>query len=69
VVLAVLPQESTVAGMVKLPQTRSAHVLPIADLVSIFDSIENLSEFDQFWAYIKANRSTLQPGFLSLTEF
>jgi hypothetical protein len=68
VVLAVLPQESTVAGMVKLPQTRSAHVLPIADLVSIFDSIENLSEFDQFWAYIKANRSTLQPGFLSLTD-
>ena len=68
VVLAVLPQESTVAEMVELPQSGSAHVLPIADLVSIFDSIEDLSEFDRFWAYIKANQSAVRSGFLGLTD-
>lgn len=68
IVLAVLPQESTAADMIKMPQTRSAHVLPIADLMSIFDSIEELSEFDRFWAYIKANQGAIQSGFLSLTD-
>jgi hypothetical protein len=68
VVLAVLPQESTVADMVRLPQTRSAHVLPIVDLVSIFDSIGDLSEFDRFWAYIKATQSAVRLGFLSLAD-
>ena len=68
VVLAVLPQESTVANVVEVPQTRSAHVLPIADLVSIFDAIEDLSEFDRFWAYIKANRSAVRFRFFSFAD-
>jgi hypothetical protein len=68
VMLAVLPQESTSVAMYEIPQTRSAHVLPIADLVSIFDSIEDLSEFDRFWAYIKENRSAIRSSFLSLAD-
>ena len=68
VILAVLPQESTAGSIFKLPKTISAQILPIADLVSTFDSIEDLSEFDRFWAYIEANQSTIQSGYLSLTD-
>lgn len=68
VILAALPQESTEGSSFIPPETKSAQILPIADLVSIFDSIKDLSEFDRFWAYIKANQGALHLGLLSLTD-
>ena len=36
--------------------------------MSIFDAIEDLSEFDRFWAYIKANRSAVRFRFFSFAD-
>lgn len=68
VVLAVLPQESTVENMIDPPKTQSAYILPIVDLVSIFDSIEDMAEFDRFFAYAKENQDVLLVGLFSLTD-
>lgn len=68
VILAVLAQGSAEGSRMNLPKTMSAQVLPIADLVSIFDSIKDLSEFNRFWDYFKANQSAIRSGFLSLTD-
>jgi len=68
VILAILPQRSADGGVVKLPKTRLTQVIPISDLVSIIDSIDDLSEFERFWAYIKTNQSAIQSGFIGLAD-
>jgi hypothetical protein len=58
VILAVLFRVTTVPGFLKLPKTK-ARFLPLADFVTIFDSIEDIDELDQYWAFIDSNAGAI----------
>jgi hypothetical protein len=60
VLIVVLACVSTVPKVLKLPMT-SARVMPLPDFVAIFDSIENLSELDRFWAFKEENSTISGP--------
>lgn len=65
--IAVLPSIGTAHTSVKLPKTE-ARVLYLPDFVTIFDSIEDDSEFDRFWAYVDSNKSMISMMFLGITD-
>lgn len=58
VVIAVLSRVTTVSGILKIPRT-TAHVLPLSDFVTIFDSIEDIKELDRYWAFMDAHSLTI----------
>lgn len=61
VLITVLARLTTVPGLLKLPRGSSAHVLPLPDFVTLFDSIENLDELDRYWAFETANTAVGGP--------
>lgn len=57
VMIAVLARVTTVPGFLDIPKTK-AHVLPLPDFVTIFDSIEGLKELDRYWEFLDAYSPT-----------
>lgn len=48
----------TSAGVLNLPE-KPLRLLPLADLITIFDSLKNLEELQRYWAFCDGQRSTL----------
>lgn len=59
-ILIVLTQSSTAMGVIMAPQ-RPVHFLPLADFVTIFDSLNNLEELEQYWKFKDSQRCSLGP--------
>lgn len=59
-VLLVATLEGTGLGIATLPK-QPIRFLPLADLISVFDAIEDLDELERFWAYIDAQGQSLSP--------
>lgn len=51
---------ATSAGLLNLPD-EPLRLLPLADLITIFDSLENLEELQRYWAFCDRQRSALNP--------
>lgn len=49
---------STSAGLLNLPD-EPLRLLPLADLITIFDSLKNLEDLERYWAFCDGQRSTL----------
>ena len=62
VILAVVSKVSTVAGVLQLPNTQ-AHVMPLPDFITIFDSIKDTNELHKFWEFVETNTSAMN-GFI-----
>jgi hypothetical protein len=52
---------------VRLPKT-TARILWLPDFVSIFDSLEDLTELDIFWSYLDSLQNTVAPGLIGITD-
>jgi hypothetical protein len=59
-IVIVLTQSGTGFNMLDAPK-RPTRVMPLADLVSIFDGLEDMQELEQFWSFADAQRGTLSP--------
>lgn len=67
IILAVTAKVSTVSGVLKLPKTVSSYVMPLPDFVTIFDSIKDSKELQQYWKFIDAN-SSIMKGFVGAVD-
>lgn len=59
-VILVLTLESAAHYFLEPPE-RPARLLPLADFITIFDSIKNLQELEDFWRFADLNQATLNP--------
>jgi hypothetical protein len=59
-VLLVLTLAGTAFGSVDAPK-KPIRLLPLADLITIFDAVEDLDELERFWKYVDAERRSLSP--------
>jgi len=59
-VLFVLTIAGTAFGLVNAPK-KPIRLLPLSDLITIFDAIEDLDELDRFWKYVDATGRSLSP--------
>lgn len=50
----------TSPGMLKLPQA-PVRLLPLADFITIFDSLNSLEDLERYWAFCDGQRSALTP--------
>lgn len=50
----------TSAGLLNLPEN-PLRLLPLADLITIFDSLKNLEDLQRYWAFCDGQRSALNP--------
>lgn len=51
---------ATSAGLLNLPDA-PLRLLPLADLITIFDSLKNLEDLPRYWAFCDRQRSALNP--------
>jgi hypothetical protein len=66
-IVIVLTQSGTGFNMLDAPK-RPTRVMPLADLVSIFDGLEDMRELEQFWSFADAQRETLSPFSRALAD-
>lgn len=66
-IVVVLTQSGTGFDMLDAPK-RPTRVMPLADLVSIFDGLEDMRELEQFWSFADAQRETLSPFSSALAD-
>lgn len=66
-IVIVLTQSGTGFNMLDAPK-RPTRVMPLGDLVSIFDGLEDIRELEQFWSFADAQRETLSPFSLALSD-
>jgi hypothetical protein len=59
-ILIVLTQSSTALGMIEVPE-RPTRLMGLADFITIFDSLEDLSELDRYWKFVDEQRAKLAP--------
>lgn len=59
-VVIVLSQSGTGFGTLDAPE-RPTRLLPLADFISVFDSLEDLEELERFWEFSDKPRSILAP--------
>jgi hypothetical protein len=65
-VVAVLARASTQPSVILLPKS-DAHFMGLPDFVSLFDSLEDGTELERFWAY-RDNTSSITGGFAGLVD-
>lgn len=56
----VVTQAGTAIGSIVLP-VRPVRLLPLADFITIFDSLSDLDELERYWKFVDAQRSSLSP--------
>lgn len=66
-IVIVLTQSGTGFNMLDAPK-RPTKVMPLSDLVSIFDGLEDMRELEQFWSFADIQRGTLSPFSRALTD-
>lgn len=59
-VLIVVTQSSTALGAINVPE-RPARLMPLADFITIFDSLDDLAELERYWKYADEQRMSLSP--------
>lgn len=59
-ILIVTTQSGTAFNFIDAPE-RPARAIPLADLVSVFDALEDFEELERFWAFVDEQRNTLSP--------
>ncbi|MBB6337916.1 hypothetical protein FHR59_002126 [Xanthomonas arboricola] len=59
-IVIVLTQSGTSFNMFDAPK-RPTRIIPLADLVSIFDGLEDMWELEQFWSFADTQREILSP--------
>lgn len=59
-ILIVTTQSGTALNVIDAPK-RPARAIPLADLVSVFDALEDFEELERFWAFVDGQRDTLSP--------
>lgn len=59
-ILIVLTLASTVFGSIEVPE-KPARSLPLADFITIFDSLHDLDELERYWKFVDAQRRSLSP--------
>lgn len=57
-IVIVVTQAGTAIGSIALPE-RPARLLPLADFISIFDSLSDLDELERYWDFIDSQRGSL----------
>lgn len=57
-ILIVVTQSSTAFGAINVPE-RPVRLLPLADFITIFDSLDDLTELEHYWKYVDGQRSSL----------
>lgn len=57
-ILLVTTQSGTATGLIEPPR-RPTRFLPLADFVTIFDSMQDVAELERFWAFVDAQRGML----------
>lgn len=57
-ILIVVTQSSTALGTINVPE-RPARLLPLADFITIFDSLDDLAELELYWKYIDEQRASI----------
>jgi len=66
-IVIVLTQSGTGFNMLDAPK-RPARVMPLADLVSVFDGLEDIPELEQFWSFADAQQGVLSPSSRALSD-
>lgn len=56
----VLTQSGTGLNMLDAPE-RPTRVMPLADLISIFDGLDDVDELERFWAFVDGQQGKLLP--------
>jgi len=59
-IIIVVTQAGTASGSIVVPE-RPARLLPLADFITIFDSLSNLGELERYWKFVDAQRRSLSP--------
>lgn len=59
-ILIAVTQGGTAIGMIDIPE-KPTRLLPLTDLLTIFDSLDDFSELDKFWAFVDGERHALNP--------
>lgn len=59
-ILAILSQISTVTTSLSLPRT-AARFLPLADFVTIIESVDSVDEFDRYWGFVDSMSGYFMP--------
>ncbi|TWG37388.1 hypothetical protein ATF69_2435 [Acidovorax delafieldii] len=66
-IVLVLTQSGTGTNMLDMPK-RPTRLMPLCDLVSIFDGLEDIQELEQFWKFSDAQQRTLSPFSRALAD-
>lgn len=61
-ILIVVTQSSTAFGMIAIPE-RPVRLMPLADFITIFDSLNDLTELERYWKYVDEQRALLSTSF------
>lgn len=58
--IIVVTQASTSFGSITVPE-RPARLFPLADFITVFDSLNDLGELERYWEFVDAQRGSLSP--------
>jgi hypothetical protein len=59
-IIIVVTQAGTAFGSIAVPE-RPARLLPLADFITIFDSLSDLDELERYWKFVDSHRRSLSP--------
>lgn len=59
-IIIVLAQGETGGKSIRQPDA-PARFIPLADFITIFDSLENLEELERFWSFVDDGKQTISP--------
>lgn len=59
-IIIVVTQAGTAFGSIAVPE-RPARLLPLADFITIFDSLNDLDELENYWKFVDSHRRSLSP--------
>lgn len=66
-ILIVITQSSTSLGAITVPESPT-RLIPLADFITIFDSLEDLAELERYWKYVDGQRGLISPFFTGLAD-
>lgn len=59
-IIIVVTQASTAFSTISVPE-RPARLLPLADFITIFDSLDDLDELERYWKFVDSQKGFLSP--------
>ena len=59
-IIIVVTQAGTAFGSISVPD-RPTRLLPLADFITIFDSLNDLGELERYWKFVDSHRRSLSP--------